>query len=193
MIPVAELRAWVGAADTPENNALLVQLEARAVADVELTTGAYLGASDSVVDRIIGDGSTVLRLPKAPVTAVASVAEAWTTDPDLDSVTITEFALRSPLLYRSGGAVWIAGAEYEVSYTAGYAADAFPPLYRQAVLDIVKATYDAQTSSQSTEEQFKKETFGDYSYERFSGPATSNDAASSVKTILAQLPKRVRV
>lgn len=193
MIDVAELRAWVGVTDNSADD-LLEQLEAVAVEQVALTSGAYLVASGSVTDQIIGDGTTVLRLPKAPVTAVASVSESWVTDASPSPTAITDFARRDALLYRTGGAVWLRGAEYAVTYTAGYADDAFPSLYRQAVLDIVKALYDAQSASLEGAGDFRTESLGEYSYEAAStGSVDFNTAAASVKAILAQLPRRVRV
>lgn len=193
MIPIAELRAWVGATADPTTDALLLQLEAHALAQVELTTGAYLGPEDDFVDRIIGDGTTELRLPRGPVTDVSYVEESWRTDAEPVPVDVPDYAIRSPLLIRTGGGVWTRGAEFEVEYTAGYDAADVPPLYRQAVLEIVKATYDAQAASLAAGEEFKKETFGDYSYERFAAAPTASDASGSVKAILAQLPRRVRV
>lgn len=195
MIAVADLRAWVGAADTTENNALLTQLEAYAVAEVELQTGAYLGVSGTVSDRVIGDGTTQLRLPKYPVTAVASVAQSTPTDVDPDPVDVTEFALRSPLLIRTGGATWTRDDEFEITYTAGYAADAFPSLYHQAVLDIVKATYDAQAASLGSDDDVSRETLGEYSYELASSVAslTPGAARGDAATILSRLPRRLRV
>lgn len=195
MIPLADLRAWTGAAASPENDALLTRLDAYAVAEVELTTGAYLGVSGTVTDRVIGDGTAVLRLPKGPATAVASVQEAWIANPEIDPVAVTAFALRAPLLYRSGGGVWARGAEYTIGYTAGYAADAYPQLYWQAVLDIVKAAYEAQSASLATDEGLQRESLGEYAYELAAGSSSLTPAAAraSVAAILARLPKRIRV
>lgn len=193
MIPVDELRAWVGAADTAPTNALLVSLEAYAVAQVELTTGAYLGPADDFVDRIIGTGSIELRLPHFPVTAVASVEQSWLRDATPTPVAVTDFVLRTPLLVRTAWGVWERGAEFAVTYAAGYEPDAYPPIYRQAVLDIVKATYDAQTAALASAGNVKTESLGEYSYESAISSTDFDAAASSVKAILAQLPRRVRV
>lgn len=193
MINVTELRAWVGVTDNSADD-LLEQLEAFAVEQVALTTGAYLGASGTVTDRVIGDGTFVLTLPKGPATAVATVNESWLTDLTPSPVAITGYTLRSPVLYRTGGAVWKRGAEYEITYTAGYAADAFPELYRQAVLDIVKALYDAQSASLAGAGDYAQESLGEYTYDATSTASVDFNAASAtVKDILAQLPKRVRV
>lgn len=193
MIPIAELRAWVGAAASAQTDALLLQLEAHAVEQVALTTGAYLGPVDDFVDRVIGGGSTELRLPRFPVSEVISVQRSWLTDVVSAPEAVTDFVVRSPTLVRTGGAVWTLGAEFEVDYTAGYEDDEVPRIYRQAVLGIVKATYEAQAASLSADEEFKKESLGEYAYEAAGTGTDADSAAGTVRSILAQLPRRIRV
>ena len=200
MIPVEDLRTWVGLeADDDSADALLTQLEAAAVAEVELTTGQYLGPVEEFVDRVIGDGTYRLRLPKGPVTAVESITEAWPTHPDDEPVAVTDFVLRSPHVIATNAYFWVRGAEYEVTYTAGYAEEDIPPLYRQAVIDLVRATYPAAAASQSSgvdAGEFKAESLGEYSYTLADGATSSTDsdgARASVSDILARLPRRIRV
>jgi hypothetical protein len=198
MIPIAELRTLVGlAAGDASDDALLTSLEAYGVAQVELTSGAYLGASIEATDRVIGNGSTLLRLPRWPVTAVALIEESFVTDTVPVPIEVVDYAIRSPSLVRTGSAVWVRGAEYAVTYTAGYAADAYPPTYRQAVKDIVAVMYPAAKSTAAggiTIGTLIGETFGDYSYKLSEGSSSSVDGSSdAVALILARIPKRIRV
>lgn len=195
MIPIPELRDWVGA-DASEDPVLTV-LEAAAVARVELWTRGYFGPSATFTERVVGDGSIRLALPKYPITAVASVNQSWLTDTVPVPELVTEFVIRTPYLIRTGGRSWDRGAEFTVEYTAGYSD--YPEIYESAVRDIVSATYGARSAAATTaaEEVFKSETSPDYSYERFdSDPvASASDEAAeeSVKAILARLPRRARI
>lgn len=203
MIPVDELRAWVGADASADP--LLGILEAAAVARVELWTRAYFGPSASFTHRIIGDGSLRLPLPKYPVTSVTSVTQSWLTDVTPTAVPVMDFVIRTPYLYRTGGGIWELGAEFTVEYTAGYdpaAVPAFPypVIYYDAVRDIVAARFGARSAATggAAAETFKSETSPDYSYERFdtgdsAGTATDDSAEESVVAILARLPKRMRI
>lgn len=198
MIPVEELRAALGAA--PTDDALLESLEQYAVAEVELTTGRYLGPAEDFTDQIIGDGSTELRLPRFPVSEVVSVEQSWLTDAVPAPVAVTDFVLRTPRLIRTAGGVWTRDAEFTVEYHAGYEDDEVPPIYRQAVLDIVAATFPvskAMATATVDAGEFKSETFEEYSYTRAdSGSAASGTpsaARASVAAILARLPRRIRV
>lgn len=197
MIPVPELRDWVGTDATQD--ATLAILEAAAVARVELWTRGYFGLQGTFTDRVIGDGTTRLALPKYPIVAVASVNQTWLTDAVPAPVAVTEYVVRSPYLIRTSGLTWARGAEFTVEYTAGFAADAYPEIYRSAVRDIVAATFSARSVAAELPgaDVFKSETSPDYSYERFDvsdvGPTSDSAAEESVVAILARLPRRVRI
>lgn len=198
MIPIAELRTLVGLdAGDASDDALLTSLEAYGVAQVGLTSGAYLGAQVEATERIIGNGSTLLRLPRWPIVSVALIEESFVTDTVPYPIAITDYAIRSPYLVRTGSAVWVLGAEYAVTYTAGYADDAYPPIYRQAVKDIVAVMYPAAKSTAAggiTIGTLIEEDFGDYSYKLSEGSSSSVDGSSdAVAAILSRLPKRIRV
>jgi hypothetical protein len=126
------------------------------------------------------------------------VEQSYVTDVVPYPVVITEYVIRSPYLIRTGGAVWDIGAEFAVTYTAGYEADAYPPVYRQAVKDIVAVTYPAASAVAEggvVAGELTEEKFGEYSYKLSEGTAASVGDASSgdVATILSRLPKRIRV
>lgn len=195
MIPIPELRNWVGA--DASSDSLLTVLEAAAVARVELWTREYMGASATFTHRIIGDGTPRLALRRWPVTAVASVTQSWLTDVVPTAIPVTDYVIRDPYLYRTGGGVWTRGAEFTVEYTAGFLV--YPEIYRDAVRDIVAARFGARTAATggAGAEVFKSETSPDYSYERFdtegAGTPTDDGAEESIASILARLPRRVRV
>lgn len=184
MLTTDELREWVGAG--PEDDELLATLEQQAVAEVELATGNFYGAPAQFIDRIIGDGTTQLVLPKYPVTAVASVMQSYLTDVVPAPVAVTDFVIRSPHLVRTGGAVWTRDAEFQATYTAGIAGADVNPMIRRAVFDLVAYSYAAH----GVTEEFKSETIGQYSYTR-SDSAPTGDAARAA--ILRRLPRRLRV
>lgn len=144
MISLADLQAYIGAADVGvDEEAVLTDLEVRAVALVEKATGRFFGASASYTYYLEGGGGLSLYLPDE-VTAVASISyrenlsEAFA---DLDS---DQWERNGTELLRVDGLEWPYGrSTVKVVATRGYAADAEPGAIRQLVMDLVNWQYRA--------------------------------------------------
>ena len=83
MISLADLKAYLGGSFSTDDDAILTDLEERAVALVERATGRFFGASGSKTYTLEGYGDTSVWVGDA-ITAVAyvsireTVGEAWT-------------------------------------------------------------------------------------------------------------------
>lgn len=185
MISQADLELYLGLT-AGTDTALLIDIEAEAVAWFSKQTGRYFGAEEEVTEIVIGTGESNLYLTEEPVDGetVAVVEQAYLGD---TQTTITEsaddgWAVRDQHLARKGGYVWQLGYEYLVTYTRGYNQVAVgPPAnidapddVRRAIKAIVAWWYNggdpADGSSQKT-----SETMGNYSYTR--GAMFSNAGA----------------
>jgi hypothetical protein len=196
MIPLLELRALVGVEDDAQDE-LLEALELAAVDAVSKKARLYLGESGAVTDRIIGDGTPYLYLPRWPVTAVASITERYPFDAVPFDRPVTDFVLRDEFqLWRTGSNVWSGGYEYEVVYTAGYAVGDFPGVLVQAVKDIVALRFPVAVATETgtAGEVKKRETFGPYTveFDTSSGATASTDAAGADASIDAILTRASR-
>jgi len=145
MVEGAVLVDRIGAA--PEDEAVLVELEAAAVKFVETQTGRYFGPQKSVTAVLRGNGSARLWLPETPASAVASVVEreyAGATGTTILNTSEDGFVQRTigteTVLVRKGaGGVWRFGYEYEVTLTVGYVAGSEPADIYEAVIGLVNA------------------------------------------------------
>ncbi len=166
MIPLGDLLDWLG---NPSGvDGLVRDLEERAVDIVERETERHFGTSETFTEMLTGSGEQRLWLAEAP-SEITSVEERaypgadWTT---LTAAADDGYELRAPTsgsgvasLVRLGGYSWKYGYDYRVIYDFGYDEGAEPLEIRQAVLDLVAATYQQRQTL-----GLKSETIGDYSY-----------------------------
>lgn len=141
MISVADLRAWLQlAADDTEDDALLEELEERAVALLGELVGDHYGAETEFAEVVDGSGTAELWLDRTPTSAAVTVelraGQTW------EVVDSELFMVTGRRVLRVDGSAWSRGSSaYRVTYTAGYAAGEEPALVYQAVLDIVRFFY----------------------------------------------------
>lgn len=192
MFTVGELSAWFDT--TVDEDAVMFELERAAVAAAELWTGHSYQPSAERTEYYRGTGTDTLFLKHTPVTAVATVeqfAAVGGTATLITEVDADGWVLRQgEKMVRKSGYPWWQGYEYRVTYTAGYASGTEPALVRQAVLGLIGLSYS--THPVIGPEEFQSETIGGiYSYTKAS--SNGSDAGSSAETILATLPRRLRV
>lgn len=163
MIEIDDLRYALNTGDlTAEETIFLTDLEKRAVAFVERTTGRHFGATQTFTEILDGKGNDTLWLNEAPgsITTVeerARAGDAWSV--------ITDFELRGARVIRTDGKVWTSSYEYRVTYDFGYAAGSEPGEIRQLVIDLVKLKYDerctniALSSEALADERYTRDAF----------------------------------
>lgn len=159
MLQVPEIRDWLGLTST-DHDAILEDLEERAVEFIEKQTDRYFGEVQSFTDIMDGSGFDVLWLPEAPA-ALTSVHYR-----DVEGVWIayesTDYELDGRQLFRLRGFAWPRGRRnIRVIYTAGYTEGAEPADVKQAVLDLIALKYRGRGS-----EALQSQKIGDYSYTR---------------------------
>jgi hypothetical protein len=142
VIELAELNDWVKPA--AEDVAALTLLEKRAVAYVENETLRHFGPTATFSDIYSGTGTNTIWLRNAPSTLTSveyrrGVGDAWVAvlTGDDDGWELDGYRVR-----RNRGFRWWRFEEYRIIYDFGYAANAEPGDIRQAVLDLVKWSYD---------------------------------------------------
>lgn len=163
MIDVPTLQEWLGAEG---DDALLNDLEARAVALLQRECNRYFGAVAETTEYVIGRGTSDLWLAEVPVAIPTTVTERSAAGDEGDTITAADddgYVLRTgdrdARLVRKSNGEWGNGHEYEVAYQRGYAAGTEPGDVQQAVIDIVTRTYKRRGS-----EGLRSETVGGYSY-----------------------------
>lgn len=115
-------------------------LEEAAVSYVERVTGRYFGAAGARTEYLSGTGIDTLWLADIPTTITSVTERDSLTDAGTELVEDTDYVVRgNRLVYVSN--TWDADYEYEVVYTAGYAAGAEPADVRQAVKMLVGHWY----------------------------------------------------
>lgn len=124
----------------------ILALEAAAVAYIERQTGRYYGPERAHTEVVTGTGGTRLFL-EGPVLSdvydvaqITSVNEALYPGSEQTEIVGNEddgFVVRTDVLYRKGGGIWLRGYEYEVVYQQGYAEGQEPADIRQAVVQLV--------------------------------------------------------
>lgn len=184
MLSLDALRRYVTAPAGPDTDALLAQLERAAVAVVSAHTGRYLGVPAQRVETLAGTGTTALWLQSPPAgdpPTVTSVEALPFEGAAPQVVGAGEYRLDGSRLVRTGGYPWYPSLLYRVTYEAGYEEDAAPDDVTLAVLQLVSAWWKRRGKEDVT-----SESIGIYSYSRASGD-------EGVRTILAALPRRVRV
>jgi hypothetical protein len=183
MIDVATLRRWL---DSPESDDdLLAILEAEAVARVEAHTGRSYGAPAERTDVILGSGTAMLFLPQGGTTITVSLVEEYMYPGAAPTVlAATDYEVRDGRVVRLGGYAWYQGAEYHVTYTAGYTAGAEPPIVREVVRELVSLAYQARGS-----EGLQSESIADYSYTKSYGAGGGGQTLA--EAALARLPRQV--
>ena len=167
MIDLTTLKEWLGiSAEDTAHDALLTDLEARAVEWVERQTGRYFGPPAETTEVLCGTGARRLWLAEPPVSVAEVVEYAY---PGAEGVIIDPAApdgyeIRTGgnegWLVRRGG-VWWPGYEYRVRYTRGYPAGQEPADIRQLVLDLVALKWSIRGK-----DGLQSESIGGYSYTR---------------------------
>lgn len=149
MISLADLKAYLGGSFSTDDDAILTDLEERAVALVERATGRFFGASGSKTYTLEGSGDTSVWVGDA-ITAVASVSirdqvgEDWTALTSDDYEWVLASAHSPSEFLRADGLSWPDGrALVKIVATRGYAGDDEPGPIRQLVMDLVNWQYRA--------------------------------------------------
>lgn len=163
MIALDTLKAWLGVTGTADD-ALLTDIEQRAVALFQDESGRYFEAVASATEFLPGTGRRRLWLQEPP-TNTPTVTEHCTAG-DTGTVIVAAnddgFVVRADgQLVRKGSCVWRRCYEYEVTYQRGYVAGQEPGLVRQAVIAICEALYRENKRGSSG---LKSETVVNYSY-----------------------------
>ena len=153
MIAPDDLVDWLGlGVPSTSDLAMVTDLENRAVAFVEQFTDRHFGPTQTFVEIIDAEGKAALWLKEEPgsITQVrerAQPGDTWT------AVVAGDFELRDARLIRTGGSVWTAGNEVEVTYDFGYESGQEPGGIRQLVIDLVKLKWDLRTVEQGVESE----------------------------------------
>lgn len=184
MIGLTELRDFLRLRDDEhDDDSFIMQLEANAVAMVESATGYTYPAQGPVVEYVRGTGTDELFLgltPTADPTEVLERAKVGDVGTAITSAQSDGWVRRGGRLVRKAGAVWIRGAEYQVTYVGGFVPDTEPGDVRQAVMQIVGVLFRGRGK-----DGLRSETVGgadsSYSYQK-------TDAA--IKEITDALPHR---
>ena len=143
MISVADLKAYLGGSFTVAEEAILTDLEERAVALVERATGRYFGASGSHTYTLEGTGDTSIWVNDT-LSAVTSVSIRGEVGEDWTALESTDYEQYGSEFMRANGLKWPDGrALVKIVATRGYATDAEPGPIRQLVLDLVNWQYRA--------------------------------------------------
>lgn len=168
MLSLEKIRAALPNATT--DDALLADMEARAVAFIESQTARYFGPPIIAAEVVLGRGTYHLQLSELARldsdTTIESVDER--AYPGQTATVIGEdgFEIREQknrtYLVRHGGYKWTLGYEYEVTYERGYDEDAGPKDIEQLILDLLALRFSMQGR-----EGLRSETIGGYSYTRF--------------------------
>lgn len=176
MIALDDLRDYLGIlSDQHGDDALLETLETEAVSIVETGTNIRYSATGTVVEFIRGNGLADLFLSGSPTADPSEVLEA--TAIGETGAAVTDWVRRSSRLVRTSGGVWTLDYEYKVTYTGGYAANAEPPVVRNAVKQIVAILYRGR----GKEGQHSETTGPTYAY-------TKDEEA--IARVLESLPHR---
>jgi hypothetical protein len=176
MIGLTLLRDYLGLTESEHDDDDLIQeLEASAVATVQSFTQFTYGPEGEVIEYVVGDGTANLYLSMYTSDLPTEVL-------DSEGTAVTDFVLRGTRLMHTTG-VWTRGTEYTVTYTGGYGDGEEPADVRMAVMQIVALRYRGRGH-----EGFQSENVGGaaggYSYTR------GVDEHESIKEILALLPRR---
>lgn len=167
MVPLADLKAWLGidAGDTTYD-AILTNLEPRAVAVLQREANRYFGAVAETTEYLTGRGTADLWLAEVPAAIPATVIRRSGPGAKETTITATDddgYVLRASdreaRLVRKSGHTWADGQEFEATYNRGYVAGSEPGDVQQAVIDIVTRTFKRRGS-----EGLKSESVGGYSY-----------------------------
>ena len=143
MISLADLKAYLGGSFTTAEDAILTDLEERAVALVERATGRYFGASGSHTYTLEGPGDTSIWVNDT-LTAVTSVSIRDTVGEDWTLLDAEDYEQYGSEFLRASGLAWPDGrALVQIIATRGYATDAEPGPIRQLVLDLVNWQFRA--------------------------------------------------
>jgi hypothetical protein len=143
VISLADLKAYLGGSFTTAEEAILTDLEERAVALVERATGRYFGASGSHTYTLEGSGDTSIWVNDT-LTAVTSVSIRDTVGEDWTLLDAEDYEQYGSEFLRASGLAWPDGrALVQIIATRGYATDAEPGLIRQLVLDLVNWQFRA--------------------------------------------------
>ncbi|WKV74728.1 hypothetical protein AW27_026345 [Streptomyces sp. PCS3-D2] len=146
-----------GLAIDPEETALTEVYLGVASAAVREAAGTPISLTTSTV-TVEGEPGQWLRLPGLPVTAVATVS--------IDGVTVTDWRLRSGMLWRSAGWTGCDGpAEVEVTYTHGLAAvpaDIIDLVCRMAAAALVSYRAQEDGSGLAAGKVITSERLGDW-------------------------------
>lgn len=193
MISVADMLLRLGDGFADIDQILLQDLIEGAHAFVERQTRRTFRevAADTVY--LTGNGSRRLWLPEPPVMvgspAAYDVAVEESRYPGGTSTTLalaTDFEVRmhgsEGWLARLGGSYWKNGYEYAVTYSHGYAADAYP----EDVVDVVAGLVALRVQLAGMEAT-RSESVGGYSYTRF-GEGDLDAIPGALDTIEAWRP-----
>jgi len=143
VISLADLKAYLGGSFTTAEEAILTDLEERAVALVERATGRYFGASGSHTYTLEGPGDTSIWVNDT-LTAVTSVSIRDTVGEDWTLLDAEDYEQYGSEFLRASGLAWPDGrALVQIIATRGYATDAEPGPIRQLVLDLVNWQFRA--------------------------------------------------
>jgi len=143
VISLADLKAYLGGSFTTAEDAILTDLEERAVALVERATGRYFGASGSHTYTLEGPGDTSIWVNDT-LTAVTSVSIRDTVGEDWTLLDAEDYEQYGSEFLRASGLAWPDGrALVQIIATRGYATDAEPGPIRQLVLDLVNWQFRA--------------------------------------------------
>lgn len=142
MLDLGELKTELGiSSSATADDALLVELEARAVETIEHATGRYFGPVTGREFIGPGDDSNELHLPERALRIVSvhersCPGEAWT------KLDVDEYELRDFRLFRTNGSSWLSDLEYRVLFDFGYEENEEPGDVRQLIADLVRLRFE---------------------------------------------------
>lgn len=180
MIGLSLLRDYLRLTESEhEDDDLIMEFEAAAVATVQSFTQIVYGPEGEVVEYVRGVGTADLYLALYPSGAPSEVIEHAVPGDAGTEITSDGWVLRDTRLVRKSG-VWTRGYEYQVTYAAGYGDGQEPADVRQAVMSIVGVLYRGRGK-----DGLKTETVGgtasSYSYGK---------TDEAIKEIVSLLPRR---
>ena len=129
MVPVEDLKAWIGLASTDEYDELLERLDAQAVSYLEGRSGRKIDGVASIVEYHSGGlGGRIAMIAQSRT----SLAGDWQT------ANVTDFEVIDRRILSKLGTLSIGTSNYRITYRAGYKSGTEPGWLVRAVTGLVE-------------------------------------------------------
>jgi len=139
MVPIEDLKAWIGLASTDEYDELLERLDAQAVSYLEGRSGRKIGGVASIVEyHSGGNGGRVAMIAQSPIATLQSVESRTSLAGDWETADVADFEVIDRRVLSRLGTLSIGTSNYRITYRAGYKAGTEPGWLVRAVTGLVE-------------------------------------------------------